>query len=94
MTRVILQSKLPKLENVYNSKEIEVIKLKDSMIQDLYDSSDYKVIIKNNLDECELLAGKKVEGSELYKWVIKVNKGDIETFKKVLKTVETSIIEE
>lgn len=95
MVRVILLSNLSKLEDVYrNSKEIEVIKLEDSMVQDLYQSSDYKITIKDSLDECELLAGKNLEKGEIYKWGIKVNKGEIETFKTLLKTVHTSITEE
>lgn len=95
MTRTILKSTKSNLQDIYKNHElIEVIELPDNFIQDHYKSSDYQVKIKNSSDECELLANKKDDENDGYKWAIKVNSGDIETFKNALKNENISIIED
>ena len=97
MMRTILISTQSKLQDVYkNDDQIEIIELPDNLIQDLYQSNDYQITIKKNSNQCELLAGEKTEigTNEYYKWVIKVNSGDIEEFKTILKNKDTKIIEE
>lgn len=95
MTRTILISTEPKLQDIYKNNDlIEVVELPDSFVQDQYQSNDYRVNIKNSTDECELLAGKKDEENGYYKWAIKVNSGELETFKNALKIDRIRFTEE
>nr|WP_314367426.1 hypothetical protein [uncultured Acinetobacter sp.] len=95
MPRTILISTEPKLQDIYKNYElIEVIEMPASYIQDEYQSNDYKVKIKSNSNECELLAGKKEEFNDAYKWGVNVVSGDIETFKSLLNHEKVRFIED